>query len=356
MADAHETVELSLWKRSIFGLIFTVAPAILLILAIEAGGRAVIHIKHGVPGKSYGLWQYDAELGAIHAPNAYNSNAETNNLGFRNKEDTIEPRPAGALRIVAYGGSTTFCYNLSTDLAWPIRLQQLLRARRHSADQVLNGGAIMWSISHELARARRDLPKLKPDFVIIYSGVNEEANAHYLQAQGVDLEQALNDGKSGLFARGLDQERWLKRNSVAVRYWDYVAAGWLRNHVQVGRSPDANPVQSPSLRTFDPIVSRHFDATLREFIHLIRANGAKPIYVIVGGLPERDNNRRLLRYSRQGAEVARALDVPVLDSNEVIASYSGQRGELFAESGVHWSETGAELLASFIFKQAFEAK
>jgi len=147
------------------------------ILSIESIGRAIIHFRFGVPGKSYGLWQYDPELGAIHAANGYNLNSETNNFGFRNKEDVIEPKPANALRIIAYGGSATFCYNLPTDLAWPIRLQEILRKQHNAFDQVLNGGAIMWSIGHELTRAKRDLPRLKPDVVIIYSGVNEEVNA-----------------------------------------------------------------------------------------------------------------------------------------------------------------------------------
>jgi lysophospholipase L1-like esterase len=122
----------------------------------------------------YGLWQYDKELGAIHASNSYNSNSETNSLGFRNHEDVFEPKPPGALRIIAYGGSTTFCYNLDTEHAWPLRLQALLRAHHNPGDQVLNAGAVMWSISHEITRAERDLPRLHPDYVSIYSGFNEE--------------------------------------------------------------------------------------------------------------------------------------------------------------------------------------
>src|SRR5262249_41286562 len=144
----------------------------------------------------------------------------------RNKENVFEPKPANALRIIAYGGSTTFCYNLPTDLAWPLRLQQILRAQHNESAQVLNGGAIVWSIGHEVARAKRELPQPKPAVVIIYSGVNEEANAALLKTEGVSLEQALKDGKTGLFSRNVDQARWIKRNSVIVRYWDYVAAAW----------------------------------------------------------------------------------------------------------------------------------
>src|ERR1700756_5508085 len=103
---------LPLWKKLVFTLIIIFAPPLLLVGVAEGIGRAVLHYKYGVPGKNYGLSTYDPVLGAVHAPNAYNSNSETNSFGFRNSEDVFEPKPRGALRIIAYGGSTTFCYNL----------------------------------------------------------------------------------------------------------------------------------------------------------------------------------------------------------------------------------------------------
>src|SRR5262245_39766402 len=298
MIETEKMPVLPLWKRILFGFIMIVGLPIIFFLSVEAAGLAIIHVKYGVPGKSYGLWQYDRELGAVHAANAYNSNAETNNFGFRNKENVLEPKPANALRVIAYGGSTTFCYNLPNDLAWPLRLQQILREQHNASDQVLNGGAIMWSIGHELARAKRDLPKLKPDVVIIYSGVNEEANAALLKTEGVSLEQALKDGKTGLFSRNNDQARWIKRNSVIVRYWEYVGASWWHGLNAGGAETHIAPAQSQAdSGTIDPVVSQNFNATLRDFIALIRAHGAKPIYVIVGGLPE-VGAARLLQYSR----------------------------------------------------------
>jgi lysophospholipase L1-like esterase len=317
------------------------------ILSVESIGRAIIHFRFGVPGKSYGLWQYDPELGAIHAANGYNSNSETNNFGFRNKEDVIEPKPANALRIIAYGGSATFCYNLPTDLAWPIRLQEILRRQHNAFDQVLNGGAIMWSIGQELTRAKRDLPRLKPDVVIIYSGVNEEFNAWQLKNEGVDLEQALKEGKQGLFTRNLDQARWVKRNSVVIRYWDYVVERRLSGDEEAANDPD--PVAP------DPVVTQNFNATVREFILLIRQHRGKPIYVVMGGVAGMQKTnylRRGLQISRRGADVARELGVPVVDSNEILEDYKNDRRALFYETGVHWSQTGARMLAQFIYDRA----
>lgn len=356
MAQTTKGPDLPLWKKILFSLILVVGFPVAFILAIEGAGYAYIHFKQGVPGKSFGLWTYDEELGAIHASNAYNSNSETNNLGFRNKEDVLEPKPPGALRVIAYGGSTTFCYNLETDRAWPIRLQENLRKRGNPKSQVLNGGAIMWSIGHELARAKRDLPKLKPDIVIIYSGINEDANEQLLKAEDISLERALKEGKHGLFSRHLDQSRWLKRNSVIIRYLEYTGiANWLfgPGHAVFDTGPVVGVL--PADPKINPVVAENFDRTVREFIELIRKNGAKPLYVVVGGLPEVGRNERLLGYSRRGAEVARSMGVLVIDSNDVVAAYKGNKHDLFSDSGVHWSDLGAGLLADFIDEKALKS-
>lgn len=353
MAPTTERPDLPLWKKVLFGLILVVGFPVLIILALEGAGYAYMHFKYGVPGKSYGLWAYDEELGAIHAANAYNTNSQTNSLGFRNKEDVFEPKPPGAYRVIAYGGSTTFCYNLETDRAWPLQLQERLRARTNSKSQVLNGGAIMWSIGQEVARAKRDLPRLKPDIVIIYSGINEQANYELLKEQAISLERALAEGRHGLFSRQLDQGRWLKRNSTIVRMLDYTG---IADRIFGAGQTDTHAPAAP--RPVDPginrVVAENFDRTLREFIELIRKNGAKPVYVIVGGLPDVGRNTQLMRYSRQGAEVARQMGVLVLDSNEVVAAYEGNKHDLFSDSGVHWSDLGAGLLADYIDRNALK--
>lgn len=349
--------KLPLWKKLAFVLIILFVPPLLLVGVAEGAGRLVLHYKYGVPGKTYGLWTYDPVLGAVQASNAYNSNSETNSLGFRNKEDVFEPKPPGSLRIIAYGGSTTFCYNLPTEQAWPLQLQDILRARHNPRDQVLNAGAIMWSMSHEITRAERDLPKLHPDYVILYSGINEEANAAYAALQGKDLKILMAKGQSRIFATNLDQNRWLKRNSVLVRFFDYELANFVPTVRRGSGGGDEGalgpPAAQPASGDVDPVVMKHFLVVLNQFIDLIRHNGAKPIYVIMGGDTDSPDIHRRLQYSRNGAELARQKGVPVFDSQEVVDGYNGDKSELFSPSGVHWSKPGAKLLAQFIEAHAF---
>ena len=72
------------------GLSILIATAVLLGL-LEAMGWIYIHTRYGRPGKSYGIWQADRELGTIPRPNSYNSLTSLNHYGFRNREDVLDP-------------------------------------------------------------------------------------------------------------------------------------------------------------------------------------------------------------------------------------------------------------------------
>jgi len=333
---------------SIFIIVFGIAPLAIL----EGSVRAYIYVKYGVQGKSYGLWRYDEVTGAQHKESSYNTNAETNNFGFRNKEDLIEPKPAGALRIITYGGSTTFCYNLTNDEAWPTRLEKRLRNMHHLQDQVLNGGAIMWSIGHLYARAKKDLPILRPEFVILYTGINETANAEYLRHQGKLIEELVQAERYGEFATNFDQNRWLKRNLALVRVYDYVVAPSIRKSV----SPNVEQISGEQPRIDihpDPAILRNYLIVLERFFSLIRTNGGEPIFVIqarVGGNPSEE---KLTAYSRAGAALAKQSGVRVIDAQRVVESYKGNPKDLFEGSGIHFSKRGAELLAELISEEAF---
>ncbi len=47
--------------------------------------------------------------------------------------------------------------------------------------------------------------------------------------------------------------------------------------------------------------------------------------------------------------------MPVIDSNDLVNNYKGNKADLFSPTGAHWSALGAELLAKFIDEQALKA-
>jgi lysophospholipase L1-like esterase len=305
--------------------------------------------RHGVPGKSYGLWQYDKELGAIHAGNAYNTHTQTNSDGFRGREDVIEPKPPGSLRVIAYGGSTTYCYNLPDGETWPERLQARLRGRPgHERDQVLNGGHISWSLSHLYLQAKRDIPRLKPDLVILYVGVNETTNEGYLALAGQDPQRLLRERRFGVGATNLDQCRWLKRNSVTMRFLDYA----IKSKVKAAL-PESRELVAPASRDErvagwkESWVWQNYAIVLRQMIDLVHRNGGQVLFVAEAGA-KTFQDRGFLRFSAEGLQVAKDRGAATCDPRPAFAR--SDTGNLFYETGVHVSAEGARLLSSEIFR------
>ncbi len=357
--EAKVTTPPQLTRRRLWLIRLSIAffGAVFVAAGLEVAGRLYIWYKHGVPGKSYGLWQHDSELGAIHANNSYSTHTQTNNFGFRGREDVVEPKPAGSHRVICYGGSMCFCYNLPDGETWPERLQEQLSARPgHAGDQVLNGGHISWATGHLYRQAQRDVPRLKPDFVVFYSGVNEFTNAQYLIWSGRDFDQMIKDEQFGVIAMNLDQNRWFKRNSVLARFIDYRIMGHVRSlHHRI--SPDVH-VHIEDLKKNR--TDAEFEATwpwknyrfeLTRFVDLIREHGGTPIFVIEAGLPDDERGKRsyVLRYSAQAADVMRQAGVSVCDPRSALLSRSN-RQDLFISSGVHVTAEGAKILADQIYQ------
>jgi lysophospholipase L1-like esterase len=346
---------LSLRKKLLFSSV-VLAFLLGLLLLGEFTARAWLWAKHGVPGKSYGLWQYDAELGAIHAPNSYNSLTQTNNYGFRGREDVLDPKPPGSLRVLCYGGSTTYCYNLPDGETWPERLQQRLRSlpeREH--DQVLNGGHVSWSLGHVYLLAKRELPALRPDVVVLYSGINEVTNASYLRAAGYDLDELRKENRFGVIAKNYDQCHWLTRNSALVRYCKErfvdpltsrpAAAG----HAPKGSEPTATQTGGPDQPFESSWEWVNYKHLLSEMIDLIRQNGGTPLFVVQVGNTKSAKIKPNLRFTAEGAAVVKEMGVTVCDPRPVFARHEAEE-KLFKDTDIHLSATGADLLADEVFQ------
>jgi lysophospholipase L1-like esterase len=104
---------------------------------------------------------------------------QTNNLGYRNKDDFEFTKAPNVFRILALGGSTTWGYLLDDpEDAWPSQLEKLLNgALSENSDfdkiEVINGGLNYGTsaelLLHYLYRDRY----LDPNIVIIHTGGND---------------------------------------------------------------------------------------------------------------------------------------------------------------------------------------
>jgi lysophospholipase L1-like esterase len=339
-------------RRLVLRLILISLP-LLGLVALEGVARTYFWLQYGVPGHSYGTSKYDPVMGAVPRENSYSQSAHLNDYGFRNSEPVFMPKPEGSLRMITYGGSTTFCHHLTNDQAWPIRLQALLREQRPGGDrdQVLNGGVVMWSLAHSFEKAKRDVPLLRPDAVIIYSGVNEIFNANFLAAEGLPMRDLVARGEYGRFTTSLAFNTPL-RNVITykfVRDRVYVRlVQWLR--------PPPPPPPPDAGIVFDPDVMTHYLETLKRFIAYLRQQGVTPVFVKEVYDPANPNaiqQAGQLAYSAQAATMVETWGAVLVDPTRAFADPANQSRPLFQNTGVHVTTEGAELLASEIYNQAF---
>lgn len=343
---------ISVKKKVLYTVTIVIGFLVLFFAVGELSLRLYIHFRYGVPGKSYGIYMIDKELGAIHRPNSYNTNSVINNWGFRNIEDISEHKPEGALRIYCSGGSTTFCYNLRTEEAWSSLLQDKLRRMPgHERDEVLNAGEICFATSHEFALAKRFIPRLGPDIVILYgSGINEDLAAFELKEwEKQDFDKLLKEKKWGVFPRKTDQARFLKRNSTLVKFYDYVLKTWLAEHLtKIYRS------QVDFQKFIHPWVIANFDHTLQDYIRFLKNYGCKVIFVRYA-----DNGDKELYltdcigiFRERAAKIAQDEGIVVYDFLSIVEQ-NPHRKNLF-DTTVHLSREGAGLLADGLLKVILE--
>ena len=334
-----------------------VAFLALLVGVGEIALRGYVHVQFGVEGKSIGRWEADPVVGARMAAHVYDHRMETNNEGFRGKEDVASSRDPGSLQVVVYGGSTALCWNLKDEETWPRRLEDRLRRRsgREAARvQVLNGGDINWSIGHVLNRAKEELPRLRPDFVLLYSGINEVGNRRLLEAEGMDFETKVADGATGLSATSFPQAGWWGRHSLFYRAIQGRIIRPLVREIRSVSSPNEweqwqqtsiglkTPAEPPDSVTLD-----HYLRTLDELAELCHQCGSRLVFVVQARGPRTIALDHLTAFSRAGAGRMRDRGEWVVDAQRVVDDQTGTES-LFTGSGMHYSALGAEEFAEFL--------
>lgn len=160
----------------------------------------------------------------VQAPNMVaDGYQQTNSLGYRNKEFTVE-KPADTIRIVVLGGSTTFMWPYVKNPAdtWVARLEAKLQAISSKRVQVVNAGISYGTSAESLAGYVFRHRFLQPDIVIYHGGGNdvlplffEHYNPEYTHFRSAGSGSAPRPG-----------EQFLLANSNTVRY---LYARWLES-------------------------------------------------------------------------------------------------------------------------------
>lgn len=284
---------------------------------------------------------------------AFGKQAGFNSLGYRSPERPLA-RPAGVLRILCAGGSTTFDLLAASDeRTWPWRLEDELRRRRPRIE-VWNAGFPGWtSLESLISLALRDVD-LGPGLVVVYAGDNDLQPGGY---QPFDREYEHGHAELALRALGFDRPPlpWRSRSVLLER----LAAAWSRP----GDPWASLDPRQPRHSRLAPGAIATFDRNLRSLAALARVHGARVALVTQTIRIRRRQRADDLEYLAQWlpglapaaapGELERLNDVlrsrrkdegvQLVDA----AARIGWQDEDFADP-LHFSDRGSERFAGFL--------
>ncbi|HEY0674214.1 MAG TPA: GDSL-type esterase/lipase family protein [Longimicrobiales bacterium] len=159
-----------------------------------------------------------------------------NGDGFRSTTEFVKPKPAGTVRVISLGESSTFGLANNDDETYPYLLQQELRSRVPDRPvEVYNLGIPHYRTNHILAVARAEVDDLQPDIVTFYAGYN---NSMMVRPQQTGFLLTTKD--------------WLKHHLVTYRALNpYVASAYqniarMMGKDVVGLATLSLPVELPA--------------------------------------------------------------------------------------------------------------
>lgn len=265
-----------------------------------------------------------------------------NSRGYRTPEFT-DQKPAGVMRVICLGGSSTFGWGVADDDAYPRRLEEQLNELdpEHRRWEVVNLGMTNYSSRQGLRLAREILPKVTTDLVLI----------HYSWAD----HQPAADDKPDLNIE-MASPGWLAventLNQSAVIRW--VRSTWRRTVT--------GPPVASSGSTSWRVPPTEFPTNIEMICRITRENGGRPVVVTApvswppSGFSDREGifhyHHRYRRLARYGATLASSEFVELANAfDEHPESFRGVRGGDFEHFDAAGHAFAAEFLAQYLISR-----
>jgi lysophospholipase L1-like esterase len=209
-------------------LIFACLPAILLVVAAEAGLRlanlAVPTFRTiPLPEQMAGILQLDEDLfwsvrPRIHV-NYFGAEVTTNSLGQRSPE--LSPKSPATFRILSLGESTTFGVGVRDDETYSARLaRELAESDPRRRFEVINAGVPAYSSFQSLLYLQLRGLSLEPDLVLFYHELNDYLPTSFREAGSSELDVTQSD-RQRYYSTRQQFARRLLRYSAIFRYLAY---------------------------------------------------------------------------------------------------------------------------------------
>jgi lysophospholipase L1-like esterase len=205
-------------KHAVFGLL----TALLILIVVEAGGYSLFYLVHGELPHAYGARTFKVMRLTVtdhpYLPYFRTSGLgqiRLNSLGDRGPEPDV---PKRRLRILCFGGSTTFDQEHGWDETWPGQLQRMLGA---DSVEVLNAAHNGDTTAETLVKLAMIHGDLQPDLVLVYHGHNdlEASYAHGFRSDYAHRRRDVSPTPYPVFDR---LPRWLDYSSGFVALRSYL--------------------------------------------------------------------------------------------------------------------------------------
>ena len=221
---------------------------------------------------------------------------------FKEGERVARAKPAGEIRVVCLGGSTTLPSRDADGLSYPRELERLLRLRFPDRSiVVLNAGENGYSSAHTLVNLALRVLDAAPDIVTVYEDVNDLSVNYFGDGAETDYgNKYLSEyylsyrHRTGLLAE-------LGRISRFVRIVD----NRLELFRWAGRDYDDRRDWRPGLR--------YFTRNLRSLVGLARIHGVSIVLGTQAARASRRTEAGFAAYNAAIRQVATELAVPLAD-------------------------------------------
>lgn len=317
---------------------FAAAAALLALLLVEACGQALFLAKFRRLPYAFAREQFHGEARLYMTDHPYlpylatkgraSENVEFDSRGARGPEPES---PKRRVRLVCYGGSTTFDGSHRREETWPGMLEEMLGADRYEVINAAQNGAATPDSLVNLALLQSDL---KPDYVLALEGINDLESSFMpgFRPDYAHRRRKIADERYPVFRR---LPRWLDASSL------YVLLRWKL----VGPRGDLHAMFSRPGLAYDFENGPFGLATYRRnLVHLdaiARENGAR---LVLGTPPFRDGAAR----SMFGEEFARGFRRGIDAHNAIVRELARSRPNvLLAEVSASFPEPTDALMTDF---------
>ena len=328
----------------------------------EAGARLVYTAPPEPAREPQLLFQRDPALGFIHMPNQVgwldDGLASVNAMGLRGRLPQT-PAPAGLLRVLAIGDSTTFGWGVNDDETYTAQLEQRIAAMDAGRPvEVINAGVSAYDLRQSLKRLKLLAPALHPNLVLVGLFWNdlpyETITPEGVSLRATPVAAGLSSGSSSKPWRLGNQPSRLNRILRSSRVMYVLRHAWLAAIAPTEAATNQVRWEMALLegRESEAIDDawKDIERTLTEIRATSQAAGSDVAVVIMPIRSQVEGRYPGAAYQTRAKRIAESLGLQVIDPLPLFQAQSNPARLFIPYDRMHFSTLGNTQLAAATFE------